>query len=159
MKFFSKILTISCALILLSCGGDDDICLSGEATPRAKIKFKLASNDKEVQLDSLFIDVEYANGNIKNIINATKVDSVFIPLRVDESAFTKMYVKTRKKGDSSVININYTTESTYVSPACGYKLSYKDVTYQLEKAEPVKNVQSNQNEIINEDKTHFFLLF
>ena len=29
-------------LFLSSCQGDDDVCVSGEATPRMKVKFKSA---------------------------------------------------------------------------------------------------------------------
>lgn len=159
MKILIKFAFLSFGLLLTSCGGDDDICLSGEATPRAKIMFKQASNDKGMQLDYLNIKVEYANGNIKNVVTRTNVDSVFIPLRVDNSNFTRLFIKTKEKGDSAVVKVNYKTTSTYVSPACGYKLSYKDVTYQLEKPDPVKKIQSNQSEIADENKTHFYLLF
>lgn len=159
MKIFVKILTIGFSLALLSCGGDDDICVSGEATPRVKVKFKTASNDKLLTADTLYVSVDYGNGKIKNLTKVSKVDSIFVPLRVDNSTATKLYFKTRIKGDTSIVNVSYKTQSTYVSPACGYKLSYKDVTYDLVKTTPVKKVQSNQTEIIDENKTHFFLLF
>ncbi|WP_300669403.1 DUF6452 family protein [Soonwooa sp.] len=159
MKLNFKILAIACTLSLLSCGGDDDICVSGEATPRVKIKFKTDSNDKLLTVDTLYVSVDYGNGKIKNLTTASKVDSIFVPLRVDNSTATKLYFKTRKKGDTSIVNISYQTASTYVSPACGYKLSYKDVKYDLLKPNPVKRVQPNQNEIVDENKTHFFLLF
>ena len=39
--------------LLTSCENDDDVCVSGEATPRLKIKFKSADN-KVLTLDSLY---------------------------------------------------------------------------------------------------------
>ena len=62
--------------MLTSCENDDDVCVSGEATPRLKIKFKSADN-KVLTLESLYLDVDYGNNNILTVVEATKVDSVF----------------------------------------------------------------------------------
>lgn len=159
MRRFLKLITVGFTLALISCGGDDDICVSGEATPRVKVKFKTEINDKLLTVDTLYVSVDYGNGKIKDLTKRSMVDSLLIPLRVDNSTATKLYFKTRIKGDTSIVNINYKTQSAYVSPACGYKLSYKDVTYDLVKPTPVKKVQSNQTEIVDENKTHFYLLF
>ena len=144
--------------MLTSCENDDDVCVSGEATPRLKIKFKSADN-KVLTLDSLYLDVDYGNNNILTVVRAAKVDSALIPIRVDDGGFTELYVRKTKKGSVSKIKLNYNTTSEYVSPACGFKRLYQNLTGTLETANPVTNVELNQNQIINENKAHLYLVF
>ena len=144
--------------MLTSCENDDDVCVSGEATPRLKIKFKSADN-KVLTLDSLYLDVDYGNNNILTVVRAAKVDSALIPIRVDDAGFTELYVRKTKKGSVSKIKLNYNTTSEYVSPACGFKRLYQNLSGTLETANPVTKVELNQNQIINENKTHLYLVF
>ena len=144
--------------LLTSCENDDDVCVSGEATPRLKIKFKSADN-KVLTLDSLYLDVDYGNNNVLTVVKAAKVDSALIPIRVDDAGFTELYVRKTKKGSVSKIKLNYNTTSEYVSPACGFKRLYQKLTGTLETANPVTKVELNQNQIINENKAHLYLVF
>ena len=144
--------------MLTSCENDDDVCVSGEATPRLKIKFKSADN-KVLTLDSLYLDVDYGNNNVLTVIKAAKVDSALIPIRVDDAGFTELYVRKTKKGSVSKIKLNYNTTSEYVSPACGFKRLYQNLSGSLETANPVTKVELNQNQIINENKAHLYLVF
>jgi hypothetical protein len=93
------------------------------------------------------------------VIAAAKVDSVLIPLRVEDVPFTKIFVGVTKKAVTSAIKINYTMKSKYVSPACGIKKTYETVDPVLEVPNPVLSIEKNQNQIIDESKTHFYLLF
>lgn len=144
--------------MLTSCENDDDVCVSGEATPRLKIKFKSADN-KVLTLDSLYLNVDYGNNNVLTVIKAAKVDSALVPIRVDDAGFTELYVRKTKKGSVSKIKLNYNTTSEYVSPACGFKRLYQNLTGTLETANPVTKVELNQNQIINENKAHLYLVF
>lgn len=147
------------SLFLSSCGSDDDICIGGEATPRMKIKFKTKATGKMKTMDSLFIAVDYGAGPIAVYGVVGKTDSVLIPLRVDETPFTKMYVGVSRVAVNSQIKINYTTVSEYVSPACGIKKLYQNVNSELEVPNAVLGIEQNQTQIIDENKTHLFLLF
>ena len=140
----------------MSCGGDDDICESGEGTPRMKIMFKKV--DKITKLDSLKVYVNYGERTV-DMGWKRNVDSILIPLRVDDSPYTDLFVKTTKKGDSSKVRVSYTTKSIYVSPGCGAKLNYENVSGQLLKTNPVLTVEAGQNFIENEDKTNLYLVF
>lgn len=154
MKRLLSFLILS--VIMISCGGDDDICESGEGTPRMKIMFKNA--DKITTLDSLKIYVDYGARTV-DLGWSRNADSILVPLRVDDSPFTDLYVKRTKKGDSSKVRVSYTTKSIYVSPGCGAKLNYENVSGQLLKATPVIKLESGQNFIENEDKTNLYLVF
>lgn len=159
MKFL-KIFFVSIFLLsLFSCGSDDDICIGGEASPRMKIKFKTKATGKMKTMDSLFIAVDYGVGPVAVFGTVSKTDSVLIPLRVDETPFTKMYVGISRTAVNSEIKINYTTDSEYVSPACGIKKLYQNVSTELEVPNAVLGVEQNQTQIIDESKTHLYLLF
>ena len=141
----------------VSCNSDDDICMSGEATPRLKIKFKDANN-KLLNLRRIYVDVDYGGG-AKNIIQQQLADSVMVPLRVDNNTFTDIYIRTSEAGKKAKIRVSYTTESQYVSPACGYKKLYKDMSTALESPNPVTGVEQIQTDIINEKGQHIYLIF
>lgn len=144
-------------LFLSSCQGDDDVCVSGEATPRMKVKFKSADG-RVATLDSLYIDINYGSGLV-NVIKAKSIDSVTIPLRVDDNLFTEISLRTTNKGNSSKVKINYTLKSEYVSPACGFKRLYENVGATLVTPNPVIKIEQNQDLIIDENKTHFYFIF
>ena len=146
---------------LVSCGSDDDICTSGEATPRMLLKFKTQTTGNVRTMDSIFVSVDYGDGKVEVINRKIATDSVFIPLRVDESPSTAIFVSTDSinSANPSKITFNYTTKTAYVSPACGIKKTYENLNGTLENPNPVVAIEQNQNEIINEDKTHFYLLF
>jgi hypothetical protein len=110
-------------LFLSSCQGDDDVCVSGEATPRMKVKFKSADG-RVATLDSLYVDINYGSGLV-NVIKAKSIDSVTIPLRVDNNPFTEISLRTTNKGNSSKIKITYSLKSEYVSPAWVQKIIRK----------------------------------
>lgn len=157
---FQRIFILSIFLFsLFSCGSDDDICTSGEATPRMKIKFKTQANGKLKTLDSLYINVDYGNGQVPVIVSKVKTDSVFIPLRVDENTFTEIYVGLSKAQITSRIKINYVTKTEYVSPACGIKKVYENVNSSIVVSNSVLDTEQNQTQISDENKTHLFLLF
>ena len=89
----------------------------------------------------------------------SKVDSVFVPLRVDDSPYTDIYVKTIDTEDSTRVRVNYTTKSIYVSPGCGVKRNYENVNSVLSTPNSLKSVEQGQNFIENEDKTNLFFNF
>ncbi len=157
MKVSKIILLFLVALFVISCSSDDDICTSGEATPRIKLKFK-TQDGKEKTLDTLYLSVDY-EAEKSLVIHQAKVDSVLVALRVDNQEFTNIYIKQRKYGPESKIKINYTTKSEYVSPACGIKRLYENLEAEILEADPVTDIEKNQNQIINENKTHLYLIF
>ena len=144
-------------LFLSSCQGDDDVCVSGEATPRMKVKFKSADG-RVATLDSLYVDINYGSGLV-NVIKAKSIDSVTIPLRVDNNPFTEISLRTSEKGSASKIKVTYSLKSEYVSPACGFKRLYENVGGTLVTPDPVIKIEQNQDQIIDENKTHFYFIF
>ncbi len=156
MKYFKFIILFFIFSSVTSCGGDDDICESGEGTPRMKIMFK--TGGKITVLDSIKIFADFGTSVVDFGWNRN-VDSVFVPLRVDDSPFTDIYIKTSAKEDSSKVRINYTTKSIYVSPGCGVKRNYENLNSILLLPNSVKSVEQGQNFIQDEEKTNLYLNF
>lgn len=156
MKYFKFIILFFIFSSVISCGGDDDICESGEGTPRMKIMFK--TGGKITVLDSIKIFADLGTSVVDFGWNRN-VDSVFVPLRVDDSPFTDIYIKTSAKEDSSKVRINYTTKSIYVSPGCGVKRNYENLNSVLLLPNSVKSVEQGQNFIQDEEKTNLYLNF
>lgn len=159
MKYFKFLVVICFIGMLFSCGGEDDICESGEGTPRMKVSFKNLATDKVRTLDSLYVAVDYGSGKVQ-LGKLTKIDSRLIPLRVDDSPYTDIYFRFADKGtEESHVRVTYTTKTKYVSPGCGIKKSYENLSSELIQSNPVLKLEAGQNQIENEDKTNLFLLF
>jgi hypothetical protein len=129
-----NIFLLSFLFILTSCGSDDDICLSSDSTPRLKLKFRSAANTSNqlIRIDTLYVDVDYGKTSLTNIITAQpNVDSIFVPMRVDNAVYTDIYFRTRKNGPRSKMRVSYITKPIYVSPACGYKINYENLNAEL----------------------------
>lgn len=145
-------------LLLISCGSDDDICLSSESTPRLKMRFRNADGAL-VRLDSLYVDVNYDGKTYKNIITQANVDSIRIPLRIDDSPYTDVRFRLRKREDTSNVRISYDKKAIYVSPACGFKINFENMKAELIKSSPVMEVQPNSTSLNNESQINFYLRF
>lgn len=157
MKYLKFLIFTTVFMMLFSCGGDDDICESGEGTPRMKVMFK--KNDKTTTLDSLQVLVDYGSGVKVDLGWKTKIESTLIPLRVDDSPYTEIFFKTSTKGAESKVKVKYTTKSSYVSPGCGIKKTYENLSAELSIANPVLNIELGENQIENENKTNLYLIF
>lgn len=150
---------LSFILLLVSCGSDDDICLSGESTPRLTVSFQDVTENKFIALDSLYIDVDYGNGTPRNILTQAKVTSATIPLRIDNNPYTDVYFHTTKAGNKSKIRVSYDLKPIYVSPACGFKQNYENLKAELLQSNPVLNIQPNHTSLTDESKVNFYLRF
>lgn len=143
----------------VSCNAEDDICQSSESTPRMKVKFKTQSTGRLKTLDSIFVSVDLGAGFTPVIIQKYKTDSIYLPLRIDGTPFTRYQIRLARQGSPSGLQLNYTTEKVYVSPACGYKLLYHDLTSATENPGPLKGSEVFTPYILDENKTHLYLLF
>lgn len=145
-------------MLLTSCGSDDDICLGQESTPRLKLKFRNANNQLYTA-DTLYVDVDYGKKTLTNIIYAANVDSVFVPLRIDESPYTDIYFRTRREQAGSKLRVNYDKKSIYVSPACGFKINYENLKGTLLQSNPVQDIQTTNTTLTDENSINFYLRF
>ena len=146
-------------LLLTSCGSEDDICLGEESTPRLKLQFRNANN-QIVALDTLYVDVDYGKDSLKQIVTAAvRQDSVMVPMRIDNSPYTDIYIKQRLVGPRSKIRITYDQKAIYVSPACGFKVNYENLKGEVQESNPVQSIQPNVTTLTDENSINFYLRF
>lgn len=158
MKHFKLLFyLIPFAFAMTQCTQGDDICTSG-GTPKMKVRFK--KDTKLFTVPKLFVSILIANDTINVSQSDTlQVDSLMIPLKVNGEGFTDILVKTAKQGPYSKIRINYTETSQYVSPGCGIRKLYDNLTSTLVTPNPVKAIEQNANQIHDELKTVLYFDF
>ncbi|QCX53375.1 hypothetical protein [Elizabethkingia sp. JS20170427COW] len=158
MKYFKYLIGIlPFALLFTACNQADDICTEG-GTPKMKVKFR--KDGKIYNPDTLYVDVLYANDTLH--ITPTPLiepDSILIPLKVNGEGFTDILVKTREKGSVSKLKVSYKETSQYVSPGCGVRKIYDDVSASLLTPNPITSVQSNVTQIHDETRTALYFNF
>ena len=127
-----------------------------------KVKFKRAADGKLTRMDSLTVRILWGTDTLMVAPNVKAVDSVMIPLKVTGDGFTDILVQTnpKSKTDISKIKVKYTESSEYVSPGCGIRKLYDNLTVSpVEGLNPVKSVDINSNQIHNEVKTVLYFNF
>ena len=122
-----------------------------------KVKFKSADG-RVATLDSLYIDINYGSGLV-NVIKAKSIDSVTIPLRVDNNPFTEISLRTTNKGNSSKIKNNVFFKIRICFSDIWLQRLYENVGGTLVTPNPVIKIEQNQDLIIDENKTHFYFIF
>jgi len=148
-------------LAIVACNQEDDICTEG-GSPKMKVKFKRAADGKLTRMDSLTVRILWGTDTLMVAPNVKAVDSVMIPLKVTGDGFTDILVQTnpKSKTDISKIKVKYTESSEYVSPGCGIRKLYDNLTVSpVEGLNPVKSVDINSNQIHNEVKTVLYFNF
>lgn len=113
-------------------------------------------------MDSLTVRILWGTDTLMVANNSKAVDSVMIPLKVTGDGFTDILVQTNPKSKTEIskIKVKYTETSEYVSPGCGIRKLYNDLTVSaVEGLNPVKSVDINSNQIQNEVKTVLYFNF
>lgn len=130
-QIFILLLLIVC--IFSSCE-KDDLCVPEEAaTPRLIIVFVDARNQL-LRKPVASLEVIEQEGEISVPLNETgstmltQVDSIAIPLRVDQS-FTNFSFSRTLNGAVNADNINfsYSQGEVYINRACGFRAIYNDL--------------------------------
>lgn len=159
MKYFIFLLTI--LTVMISCE-EDDICLD-EKTPRLHLKFQNVFAADSLRMDSIIIFRKETNGNFELVMGKGKpkaVDSTRISLRIDDVNQTQL-ILTKRRYDTSLydtLTLNYNREIAFGSKACGYKVEYIQVDYQISQHFFVDKEELHTN-ITNEENPHILLYY
>jgi len=160
MKYFKLIFFIlPVFVIFFACNQESDICTEG-GTPRMKIKFK--KSGKLFTVDSLTMSVLASDSDTINVLtNAKKVDSVLVPMKINGDGFTDILVKVNPNSNInySKIHVEYDEKLEYVSPGCGMRKLYDNISANLKKSDSITSIEINSNQIHNENTTVIYLVF
>src|SRR5690606_5388211 len=173
--FYCCLLILISILTLGSCERDDICSLNTETTPKLILRFYDIANPDSFKNVPRFRVQGVDNTNVlADYTGNTARDSIVLPLKTN--ATTTQYKLHRNYsyddndtpddtsddsigGNEDIITISYTTETVYVSRACGYKTVYKEVEITLENdadnwitfIQPVNETQS----VVDETAAHF----
>lgn len=120
--------------LLWSCE-EDDICID-DKSPRMYLKFENLAIEDSVRMDSLFIWRQNLNNAYELYIARSKpnfVDSILVPLPIAEVEQAKFVISPSFNEISSrdTLTVNYDRQLEFGSKACGYKVTYLNVNYDI----------------------------
>ncbi len=114
------------ALILATACERDDLCLE-KPLEGAVVRFHNAISGQPAAVDSVKV---YFDGQI--IVPATRTDSLALPLPPDRDTAQYVFEKTgNPAGNPDTLRLLYVRKDTFISKACGFRMTFRQVQAQL----------------------------
>lgn len=150
---------IFAALFAVSCE-EDDVCV-GEGTPYLTVVFKNIIGDVNFT-DTIIIQKLLADGQTLDTTFVTQrifTDSIKLALGgLDES--TSFYeIRRRTTGIPDILTVNYSPKTSFVSKACGFRLTYDNLSYESTENTIRNIVPSESNVLENESATNLYIYY
>lgn len=147
------------ALFAFSCE-EDDVCV-GEGTPYLTVVFKNTIGDVNLT-DTIIIQKFLADGQTLDTIFGTQVgftDSIKLALGGLNESTSYYQIRRRTTGIPDILTINYNTKSTYVSKACGFRITYDNLNYSSTEFDIRNLVAGESNTLENESATNLYIYY
>lgn len=116
-------------ILMISCE-EDDVCV-GEGTPYLTVVFR--NNLNTENYSDTFTIYSSSDENFTDetlLYEEVETDSIKLPLGGLNASQTFFKIQRQSNSDSDTLTVNYTTKSEFVSKACGYRITYEDLSYQ-----------------------------
>lgn len=132
MKYFVSIIII--LLAFWACE-EDDICVE-DKSPRMYLKFENQLIEDTARMDSIVIWRKNLNNEFEAYAKRAKtqsVDSILVPLPIAEVNQAQFIISPRTIETNlyDTLTVNYTRALDFGSKACGYRVNYLDVQYEI----------------------------
>ena len=102
----------------------------------------------------------YGEGNTTPLVSNTTLDSLALPLRL-ESPTTYLFqtVVSGTTTSTATLTLTYTPEQTFVSKACGVKITYNTLSATIQDASNswLKGLNIKNTTVDNEKRAHIHL--
>tara|TARA_R110002012_G_scaffold270484_2_gene454894 strand:- start:715 stop:1269 length:555 start_codon:yes stop_codon:yes gene_type:complete len=153
MRFLKSILLLLCCFFIVTTCEKDDICAnSTPTTPRMVVSFKDIVVRENLKTVNNFRAQGVGNDAVLTGFNNVDVSEVILPLKIDvpNIEITTQYELSKDVNEvddngtpndpsddielvnSDIITITYIVREIYVSPACGYKVQFENVSITIE---------------------------
>lgn len=141
----------------ISCESDD-LCDHTVNTPRLVVRFYHQNNTRTpFSIANLTV---YGQGNSTPLVSSVTLDSLALPLRL-ESPTTYLFqtVVSGTTTSTATLTVSYTSEQSFVSKACGIKITYNTLSATIENANSswLKGLSIKNTTVDNEKKAHIHL--
>ena len=149
---------IFCSAWAISCE-EDDVCV-GEGTPFMTVVFRNFQNNANLT-DSLTIIAsktpEFSEPD--TVYYKELTDSVKLPLGGLDDDISYFKIRRRNSSLDDVLTVKYDTKSSYVSKACGFRVTYENLSYSTTN-NTIEYLQPAESNIIeNESITNLYIVF
>ncbi len=102
----------------------------------------------------------YGQGNSTPLVSSVTIDSLALPLRL-ESPTTYLFqtVVSGTTTSTATLTVSYTSEQSFVSKACGIKITYNTLSASIENSNSswLKGLSIKNTTVDNEKKAHIHL--
>jgi hypothetical protein len=153
MKFLKSLLLILCAFFIVTNCEKDDICANTTlTTPRMVINFKDIVVQENLKTVNNLLVQGVGNDEVLSDYNNVDVSEILLPLKIDvpnieiitQYELFKDFDEVDDNGtpddpsddielaNSDIITISYVVREIYVSPACGFKVQFENVSVTVE---------------------------
>lgn len=150
--FFAALSAVSCE--------EDDVCV-GEGTPYLTVVFK-NTLDNENLTDTIIIQKLLSDGQTVDTTYASSrafTDSIKLALGGLDETTSYFQIRRKMTGTPDVLTVNYNTKSSYVSKACGFRITYDNLGYQSTENEIQNLVPGESNILENESATNLYIYY
>lgn len=136
----------------------DDLCDHTVNTPRLVVRFYHQNNTRTpFSIANLTV---YGQGNSTPLVSSVTIDSLALPLRL-ESPTTYLFqtVVSGTTTSTATLTVSYTSEQSFVSKACGIKITYNTLSASIENSNSswLKGLSIKNTTVDNEKKAHIHL--
>lgn len=144
-------------LLVFSCV-DDDVC-DKVTTPRLTIELDSLGN--KYKKTRLYVDRKMPDGSVHSEGVFLGKDSIQLPLNSlsDETVFYLYDTLHTPDSSKNIITIKYLTDQQFVSKACGFKVTFNEVTYDATALTTIKSITGQTNQIYNESSTNLRIAY
>jgi len=136
---------------------EDDVCI-GEGTPYLTVVFRNYLNNVNLK-DTLTIESDLTAdfSDPDTIYLKTYTDSIKLPLGGLNDNQTFFRIK-RRSSTADILTVDYNSESSFESKACGYRITYDNLNYETthNRIEYLQTAESNVLE--NEANTNLYII-
>ncbi|GJH39469.1 hypothetical protein RCZ04_00190 [Capnocytophaga sp. HP1101] len=155
-----KILPILLLITLLGAVGceSDDLCDHSVNTPRLVVRFYNQNNTRTpFSVANLTV---YGEGNTTPLVSNSTLDSLALPLKL-ESPTTYLFqtVVSGTTTSTATLTLTYNSEQSFVSKACGIKITYNTLSATIQDANTswLKGLNLKNTTVDNEKRAHIHL--
>ena len=152
-NFLKSLLLILSISLLFNCERDD-ICIDA-TTPNLIIRFYNQTDNETIKtVDNLKVEID-SLGTFINYNSYTSIDSLTIPLRIDDDITT--YRFTIDESTSPIVDefdLNYTRDFVFVSRSCGYKTEFLNISTSNQSNNWINAINILKQDIQDENEAH-----
>lgn len=148
--FFAALFAVSCE--------EDDVCV-GEGTPFLTVVLRYT--DETSVRDTITIQKLLSDGITVDttLYDRVLTDSIKLPLGGLDESTSYFSIRRKLNGIPDVLTVDYNTKTSYVSKACGFRITYENLDYETTLKDIRYSTTGESNTLENESATNLYIYY